>query len=88
MARQFQLISQNRDVPPGERWRLEGLLEAAALVGDADESALRALFVSLHEEVLGETVESRLGEYWERWHPFPQIPAYMSRAPVSPSTKD
>lgn len=75
-------------MPPGSRWRLEGLQEAAVLTGEADELALKALFRSLHEEILGETVETRLGDDWELGHPFPQIPVFMGRAPVSPSTND
>lgn len=88
LVEQFQLIAKGRDVPPGSRWRLEGLREAAVITGDADEPVLKELFRSLHEEILGETVESRLGEHWEHWHPFPQIPVFMGRAPVSPSTSD
>ncbi|WP_439107361.1 hypothetical protein [Congregibacter sp.] len=88
MTEQFQALAQGNDAPPGPRFRLEGLMEAAVITGDADEGTLRALVAELHESIMGDTIEALLGENWARWHPFPQIPAFSHRAPVSPSTSD
>ena len=85
---QFQSIAAGGDVPPGSRLRLEGLMEAAVICQDVEKEALRELLAELHLEILGCTLEARLGGDWERWHPFPQIPVFSSRAPVSPSTSD
>jgi hypothetical protein len=63
-------------------------MEAAVISGEVKKEALQQMVDELHQEFFGETVEARLGESWERWHPFPQIPAFAVRAPVSPSTSD
>lgn len=88
LSAQFQRIADGYDVAPGPRFRLEGLMEAAVLIGDCEENALRELIAELHRDIVGESLDARLGEDWQRWHPFPQIPMYMERAPVSPSTSD
>lgn len=88
LSEQFRCLARGDDAPPGPRYRLEGLMEAAVITGEAKQERLQAMVAELHQEFFGETLEARLGEGWERWHPFPQIPAFTVRAPVSPSTSD
>jgi hypothetical protein len=76
------------DAPPGQRLRLEGLMEAAVLTVSASEAELRSLLEARYREVFGRTLEEDLGEGWESFFPFPQIPAMARRAPVFPSTRD
>lgn len=85
---QFHLLAGGDDVPPGPRYRLEGLMEAAVISGEVEKDALRALVAQMYQDIFAEAIEARLGEDWEQWHPFPQIPAFTNRAPVSPSTSD
>ncbi len=79
-------IAAGDDVAPGDLLRLEGLCEAAVIEGTSSEGELDSLAETLHEEILGESLTQRLGADWRTYHPFPQLPLYMQRAPVSPST--
>jgi len=76
------------DAPPGQRLRLEGLMEAAVLTDIASAAELRSLLEVRYREAFGRTLEDDLGEGWEFFFPFPQIPAMARRAPVFPSTRD
>ena len=76
------------DVPPGQRLRLEGLMEAAVLTDIATEAELRALLEARYREAFGHSLEDDLGESWQSFFPFPQVPAMARRAPVFPSTRD
>lgn len=88
LTEQFQLLAQGGDAPPGPRFRLEGLMEAAVISGEVKKEVLQKMMAELFQEIFAETVEARLGESWQSWHPFPQIPVFAARAPVSPSTSD
>lgn len=83
----FERLARGDDAPPALALRLEGLLEAAALLGEP-ESALRELLDRQYRGVFGASLASRLGEDWQLEHPFPEIPALMRRAPVVPSTRE
>jgi len=75
------------DAPPGSRLRLEGLCEAAVLVGECDTATIDALVDTLHRELRGRSLAETLGAGWREAHPFPELPLFMDRAPVSPTTK-
>jgi len=81
-------LSAGLDAPPGQRLRLEGLMEAAVLAEIASEADLRALLEARYREAFGRTLEDDLGEGWQSFFPFPQVPAMARRAPVFPSTRD
>jgi hypothetical protein len=81
-------LSAGLDAPPGQRLRLEGLMEAAVLAKIASEAELRALLEVRYREAFGRRLEDDLGEGWESFFPFPQVPAMARRAPVFPSTRD
>jgi hypothetical protein len=83
----LERLADGDDLPPGRQLRLEGLLEAAALLG-ADPDALRDDLEHLHREVQGESLAARLGDDWRQHYPFPQLPLFMRRAPVTPTTAD
>ncbi len=81
-------LATGLDAPPGARLRLEGLMEAAALLGIATEAELQSLLEVRYREAFGHPPETDLGEDWQSFFPFPQIPAMARRAPVYPSTRD
>lgn len=79
-------LAAGDDIAPGALHRLEGLCEAAVLQQIISEVSLDDLADKLHTEILGEPMSARLGVDWRSHHPFPQLPLYMQRAPVLPST--
>jgi hypothetical protein len=81
-------LGKGQDAPPGQRLRLEGLMEAALLTGCASEAELRSLLEARYREAFGRRLEEDLGAGWESFFPFPQIPVMGRRAPVFPSTRD
>lgn len=84
----YDRLARGHDAPPAMRLRLEGLLEAAKMLELASEGELCARVERRHDEHAAVSLRERCGDDWQRSHPFPQIPAYMERAPVSPSTSD
>ena len=82
----MERLAVGDDAPPAQRQRLEGLCEAAAYIGEFDEQSLDAFLERLHDDIFGESLTARLGEAWRDYHPFPQLPLFGQRAPVSPST--
>ncbi len=84
----FAALSRGEDVPPGPALRTEGLLEAALLLGRSEQAQLDALLAQCYAESMGRPLSADLGEQWREDYPFPQIPLWMQRAPVVPSTAD
>lgn len=84
----FRRLSEGDDAPPSMVLRLEGLMEAAAILEQATPEALQELINAAHTTVNGESLDIRLGADWRRRYPFPQLPVIADRAPVYPSTKD
>jgi hypothetical protein len=82
----LERLEDGDDAPPGPRLRLEGLCEAAVLSGECDAPAIDELLDSLHRELRGRSLDEALGAGWREAHPFPELPLFMDRAPVSPST--
>jgi hypothetical protein len=68
--------------------RLEGLREAAALSGVSSVEALQTMMDEVHRDVYGQTLVQRFGEDWTVYQPFPEIPAFSARAPVTVTTPD
>jgi len=86
LRRLLERLESGDDAPPGSRLRLEGLCEAAVLTGECDIAAIDELLDSLHRELRGPSLDAALGSHWRQAHPFPELPLFMDRAPVSPST--
>ncbi len=84
----FAALEAGADLPPGERLRTEGLMEAAVLVGAAGADALLARMNECYADAAGRTLNEALGDDWRELFPFPQVPAMARRAPVYPSTRD
>lgn len=84
----FERLTRGDDLPPGERLRTEGMMEAAVLVGAATADALLEKMEASFSAVSGQGFTESLGEDWREVFPFPQVPAMMRRAPVYPSTRD
>ncbi len=86
--RMFGALADGSDVPPSQRLRTEGLMEAAVLLDLAGEEDLLAAMDACYEEAFGRAMADDFGPDWVQFYPFPQIPAVMRRAPVYPSTPD
>ena len=84
----FAALSRGDDLPPGRRYRLEGMMAAAELLRPGTRDTLLQRMNAVYLEVFGETIADAFGDDWQDFYPFPQIPAVMRRAPVYPSTAD
>lgn len=84
----FAALAAGEDVPPSQRLRTEGMMEAVELQGIASRASLLRAMDRCYREAFGRSIGQDFGEDWEAFFPFPQIPAMASRAPVYPSTKD
>lgn len=84
----FVALEAGDDVPPSQRLRAEGMMEAAVLLGIATPDALVEAMDSCYRIVFGCAIHETCGKDWQAFFPFPQIPAMSKRAPVYPSTRD
>jgi len=84
----FDALAAGDDVPPSQRLRAEGLMEAAELQGIVTREQLLDSMGRCYGEAFGRAIAEDFGEDWAVFFPFPQIPAMARRAPVYPSTKD
>jgi hypothetical protein len=84
----FAALAQGDDVPPAQRLRTEGMMEAAALLGIATPAELIASMDICYRAANGRGLDEDFGDDWQEFFPFPQIPAMAKRAPVYPSTPD
>jgi hypothetical protein len=84
----FTDLASGDDVPPGQRLRTEGMMEAAALLGIATPAALVESMDRCYRAAFGRGIGDEFGADWQEFFPFPQIPAMARRAPVYPSTRD
>jgi hypothetical protein len=84
----FQRLAEGDDAPPAMRLRLEGLREAAVLSGVCSAEQLQAMMDVAHQNVYGQTLSQRFGKDWARYQPFPEVPAFAARAPVTVTTRD
>lgn len=84
----FAQLAAGDDAPPGTLLRLEGMREAAVMSGLASEHALQALLEEQYLEAFGAPLSGHREADWRTLYPFPQIPAYMKRAPVSSGKGD
>jgi len=84
----YARVAAGHDAPPAHGLRLEGLREAAVLTGAAGEVELQELLDAAHGAAWGESLAERLGQDWQLAHPFPEVPVFMARAPVSTGKVD
>jgi hypothetical protein len=84
----FTALAGGGDVPPSQRLRTEGVMEAAALLGIATPATLTAAMERCYRAAFGRSIDDDFGDGWQEFFPFPQIPAMGVRAPVFPSTRD
>lgn len=84
----FVALAEGADLPPAQRLRTEGMMEAAALLGEATEEELSLAMEACYQAAFGQSLTADFGEDWQAFFPFPQIPAMARRAPVYPSTPD
>ncbi len=86
----FTQLRDGLDAPPGQRLRIEGMMEAAALTDTGAESpaGVSEAMDAVYRRVTGRSLAADFGDDWQQFYPFPQIPAVARRAPVVPSTAD
>ncbi len=84
----FRRLAAGDDLPPAQRLRTEGLMEAAVLLRIATEEELVQRMDDAYRAAFGEHLATALGADWQAFFPFPQVPAMARRAPVFPSTRD
>lgn len=84
----FEALAAGDDLPPGERLRAEGMMEAAVLVGAAPADELLTRMDARYAQAFGQPLADAFGADWRDVFPFPQVPAMARRAPVYPTTRD
>lgn len=84
----FAALATGQDLPPAQRLRAEGMMEAAVLSKMATAEELLLAMDQRYRVAFGRSIEQDFGEDWREFYPFPQIPAMGRRAPVYPSTSD
>lgn len=84
----FVALAGGDDVPPSQRLRAEGMMEAAVLLGIATSADLTGAMDRCYGAAYGRGIAEDFGADWQEFFPFPQIPAMARRAPVYPSTSD
>ena len=84
----FAALADGEDVPPAQRLRTEGMMEAAALLEVASSDQLVQAMGECYKVAFRRGIAEDFGEDWQEFYPFPQIPAMGRRAPVYPSTND
>ncbi|MBN7795615.1 hypothetical protein [Parahaliea mediterranea] len=86
--RMFRQLAEGLDVPPSQRLRAEGLMEAVAALDPGSEARLQEAMDVAYRAVNGRDIAADFGDDWRQFYPFPQIPAMARRAPVYPSTAE
>lgn len=84
----LEAVAAGQDIPPGQRWRTEGLMESLVLLGARDGDALQQAMADAYAEALGRSLEDDLGASWREDYPFPEIPFFQRRAPVHRGGRD
>ena len=84
----FSALAAGDDVPPGQRLRAEGMMEAALLLDAASVEELDRAMDDCYRQAFGRGIDEDFGADWRGFYPFPQVPAMGRRAPVYPSTRD
>lgn len=84
----FSALAAGDDVPPSQRLRAEGMMEAVALAQAATTADIDATMARCYQSAFGREIIVDFGADWRKFFPFPQIPAMARRAPVYPSTRD
>ncbi len=80
----FERLATGSEVPPSQRLRVEGFMEALVVQGLATEGALQDDLERCYCDAFGEALPAQ----WRELFPFPQVPGFGPRAPVYPSTPD
>jgi hypothetical protein len=84
----FAALAAGSDVPPAQRLRAEGMMEAAVILGLATTDELLLAMDASYVSAFGRGIAEDFAEDWQDFYPFPQIPTVGKRAPVYPSTPD
>lgn len=89
--RLIQILEQfkdGQDCPPSTQLRLEGLMEAAVMLGLSTPSLEQDRFEAIFARINSTSPTEALGSDWRAFFAFPSLPLFANRAPVVPSTSD
>jgi hypothetical protein len=81
----YRELHLGRNPSPADRFRLEGLLEAAQIGNILSINEIYELIESEYERFFQQKLDQVFGENWKDSASFPSIPVRGSRAPVFPS---
>jgi hypothetical protein len=84
----FAALVAGDDVPPAQRLRAEGMMEAAVLLEPGSVEKLDRAMDDSYQQAFGRAMAEDFGADWRDFYPFPQVPAMGRRAPVYPSTRE
>ena len=80
----FSTLEAGGEVPPSQRLRTEGYMEAVVDQGICDEEQLQSRMLECYTDCR----DTPLPSNWKELFPFPQVPGFGRRAPVFRSTSD
>lgn len=87
LAKIYELLHEGGSPSPAERFRLEGLMEAAEIMGLLSRQEIWAMVESTYYHVYQlELIDS--DQRWQNSFPFPSLPLKAIRAPVYPARVD
>ncbi|MBK6740537.1 MAG: hypothetical protein IPG64_23215 [Haliea sp.] len=81
-------MADGDDMPPSQRLSAEGMMETVALMVVATLDDLVAARDWCYRAAFGHGIGDELGDDWQGFFRFSQIPAMGRRAQVIPSTRD
>ncbi len=84
----YELLHEGGNPSPAERFRLEGLMEAAEIMGLLSRQEIWAKVETVYHRVYQIDLTDSYGQRWQDSFPFPSIPLSGIRAPVYPTTAD
>jgi len=84
----LQQLKDGQDCPPSAQLRLEGLMEAAVMLGLSTRSLEQDRFEAIFARINNTSPSDALGSDWRAFFAFPSLPLFANRAPVMPSTSD
>lgn len=84
----LEQLKDGQDCPPSTQLRLEGLMEAAVMLGLSTRSLEQDRFEAIFASINNTSPSDTLGSDWRGFFEFPSLPLFANRAPVMPSTSD
>jgi len=81
----YEILHEGGNPSPAERYRLEGLMEAAEIMGLLSRQEIWTKVESAYHRVYQADLIDSYGQSWQDCFSFPSIPLNGIRAPVYPA---